>query len=493
MRGLSRRLGVVSAALLCAVILQAGASAQKSRTAAPAAKPQAPPAARTTPTPSDFKIRVKMGMGGSQGDDEGRAFERTEYIHGARQRTETGIAGGPGSVMILQCDLRRYVMVNDRAKTYMFQPVNSAVEGDATGSEVSATTQTTQKTAQQRGGIVTITTTFNDTGERQQMFGYTARHLKSTMTKEASPDACDRGRTKVETDGWYIDLHYGINCFMGTGAASVPGRPARPGCADRYVMKGSGAGTLGYLVKGTNTYTDEAGRTNTMTTEVLELSRAPLDAALFEPPAGYTEAKSYQEFAGVRMGPGGMPAGMMPGAVEAEGGDAPQGAAGTIAEVAAAPTATTVGPKRPGVIRVGVAPISNRAGREVSAESLRAQLVNGVNGSDVEAVPLAAADQAAAESEARQKQCDFILYTDLVALKQSAAGKMGGMFGRVAGAVTGGDRYESRVEFRLVPASGGAPQLESNATAKEEGAEASVGAALEREAKAVAAAARKKK
>jgi hypothetical protein len=143
-------------------------------------------------------------------------------------------------------------------------------------------------------------------------------------------------------------------------------------------------------------------------------------------------------------------------------------------------------------MRVGVVAIGNRAGGAVELESLRARLVNSINDAGVEAVALAAADQSAAEPAARLKECDFILYTDLTALKQSA-GKVGGMFGRAVGAVTGSDRYESRVEFRLVPAAGGAPLLESNAGAKEEGAEASVGAALEREAKAVAVAARRKK
>ena len=136
--------------------------------------------------------------------------------------------------------------------------------------------------------------------------------------------------------------------------------------------------------------------------------------------------------------------------------------------------------------------IANRSGREVSTDSLGAQLVNAITGADVEAVPLSAADQSAAEAEARQKECDFILYTDLTALKQSA-GKVGGMFGRAVGAVTGSDRYESRLDFRLVPAAGDGTRLELNVSVKEEGAEASVGAAIDREAKSVVSAVRKKK
>ena len=486
MRDSSRAAAAILAAVAFALSLQAGASAQGNRRTA------APAASRPAPTPSDFKIRVRMGMSGAQ-EEGGTAvgLERTEYIKGSRQRTESG-TGGPGSTSILQCDLKRYVMINDQAKTYMLQPINAGEEsGDPSGAGGAGGPSAAPAAGRRRGGVVTMTTSVTDTGDRQQMFGHTARRLKTPMTREPGPDACDKARMKVETDGWYINLNYGLNCFEGMQAAAPAASPERPACTDRVVIKGGGAAVNpGYMVKGTTTFTDAGGRTSTTTTEVLELSSAPLDAALFEPPAGYREAKSFQEFAGMGMGlgTGGLPANVMPSGDDDEDKDV-LGTSGGAAEAAA----ETVGPKSPGVVRVGVAPLTNRAGREVSADSLRAQLVGAIEGSGVEAVPLAAADQSAAEAEAVRKECDFILYTDIVSLKQSAAGKVGGMFGRVTGAATGADRYESRVEFRLVPTGGGSPHLESNATAKEEGAEASIGAALEREAKAVVSAARRKR
>jgi hypothetical protein len=152
-------------------------------------------------------------------------------------------------------------------------------------------------------------------------------------------------------------------------------------------------------------------------------------------------------------------------------------------------------PKPPGAIRVGVAVINNRAGGPpMSLEGLRSRLVGSISDANVEAIPLDSAEAPSADAEAKRKDCDFVLYTDLSALKQSAAGKVGGMFGRVTGVSTpGAERYESRVDFRLFPVGAASPQLEANAAAKEEGAEASIGAALEREAKAVVAAARKKR
>ena len=85
---------------------------------------------------------------------------------------------------------------------------------------------------------------------------------------------------------------------------------------------------------------------------------------------------------------------------------------------------------------------------------------------------------------------------DLISsLKQASAGrKMGGLLGRAAGVGSMGvDKSESRVDLRLIPVGSSSPQLESSATAKEEGDEASVGTALEREARMVIAGVRKKR
>jgi hypothetical protein len=307
----------------------------------------------------------------------------------------------------------------------------------------------------------------------------------------------------MESDGWYIDLPSGFSCDVSRPTAPNMGGGGRPDCQDQMRVKQVGTARLGFPVSVTTKMklggADEGDAevaaamagAMTMTLEVTDISNVTLDPALFEIPAGYTEAASMMELYGSPSSADAMRQAMSGGRTEGGGEGSERGGMSTPGAMSNA-VAAAVGPKRPGVVRVGVVAIANRSGREVSTDSLRVQLVNGINGSDVEAVPLTASDQAAAEAEARQKECDFILYTDLMVLKQSA-GKVGGMFGRAVGAVTGSDRYESRVEFRLVPAAGGAPQVEPNATAKEEGAEASAGAALDREAKAVAAAARKKR
>src|SRR5229473_5000732 len=111
------------------------------------------------------------------------------------------------------------------------------------------------------------------------------------MMSESSPDACQPQQMKMETDGWYINLEYGLSC----GSARPPqmgGRPAPQGCRDRYQFKRTGPTNLGYpLIETTTMYGSDGSVQFTMSKEVIELSRQTLDAALFDVPAGYTGAR----------------------------------------------------------------------------------------------------------------------------------------------------------------------------------------------------------
>ena len=137
--------------------------------------------------------------------------------------------------------------------------------------------------------------------------------------------------------------------------------------------------------------------------------------------------------------------------------------------------------------------INNRSDRAVSADALRARLLAEIQENGVEAIPLNAISPGEAQTEAKAKQCDFILYTDIAALKISAAKKLGGMFGRATGVGSGGiDKTEAKIEFQLFAVGETTARLKSSASAKEEGDEASAGTALEQEANQVSAAVKKK-
>ena len=304
------------------------------------------------------------------------------------------------------------------------------------------------------------------------MFGFTARHLKTSTVIESSPDACNPTNQRIDTDGWYIDFSFGLQCDLGQAQTSY--QPTAPGgCRDRYQFKNVGTVKKGYPLIETMTMYGPDGRVLTSTTkEVLELSREPLDAALFDIPTGYTEAASAQELY------------MPPSTGEASSPSYTPPSSSVSDRTTGAAVNTG---KAPGSIRIGVVQIKNKTDRQISMEALRARLIGDLQGGNVEAVPLNAMTAIEADAECKTKQCDFILYTDLATLKAS---KIGGMFGRVTG-VTAASKTEAKVDYKLVAVGETSPRLQASASAKEEGDDNSAGTALAQEARAVSAAVRK--
>src|SRR3712207_3743823 len=127
------------------------------------------------------------------------------------------------------------------------------------------------------------------------MFGFTARRIKTVTKTEASPDACNTETFHYETDGWYIDFDFNFDCLTGAQASAPAYGGAQPECQDRVRYRGVGAAKVGYPVQLTTSFYKDGKVQFTQTTEVVELSRATLDAALFEVPAGYTEARDARE------------------------------------------------------------------------------------------------------------------------------------------------------------------------------------------------------
>jgi hypothetical protein len=227
---------------------------------------------------ADVKVRKRMTVSGGGAS----ALEMVEYVKGNRVRTESNF-GGLVMVTLQQCDLNRVVQINEATKRYFVMPVGAAAAPAANPATA----------ATKRGGVITITTTLVDTGERKQIHSMTARRIKTTIVQEPGPGACDTTASRVETDGWYVDLDgYGDACTTaatGTGFGGAAG-----GCVDEIRMKTVGTAKLGYPV----TFTVNVGGPGASTFEVVEVSKAALDAALFEIPAGYTQVDSYTALMG---------------------------------------------------------------------------------------------------------------------------------------------------------------------------------------------------
>ncbi len=319
--------------------------------------------------PSDFKVKYKVTMNSA---GQAQATESVTMIKGARERSESRMGYGFDSINITQCDHKRTIQINDKVKKYLITPMEVDT---STATNTPATSPTPRPATPSRtGGIVTYVTTSVDTGERREMFGFTARHVKSSTTIQSSPDACNPQSYRTELDGWYIDLSVDFNCNLG-GPAATASRPAVGGCRDQVKFRREGNGKIGYPLIETMRMLDGSGQvTFSITKEVLELSRESLDAALFDIPAGYTQAMSQQEMYSA------------PSAAEMMG-NTTGATTGNVAS-SSTPSPAANEAKRPGAIRVGVVQINNKSGKPVAADVLRQRLISEIQGSGIEAIAL---------------------------------------------------------------------------------------------------------
>ncbi|HSA92647.1 MAG TPA: hypothetical protein VLE48_06510 [Terriglobales bacterium] len=425
---------------------------------------------------ADVKVKTRNTMAG-------HTSESTVYIKGPRQRSEQSYGPGMSVTTVLQCDQKRQIQINNACKVYLVTPFGDEDEtgAEAASEPASARQPAAKSSAAPRGGVVTFTNTVTDTGERQQMFEFSARHIKSSMRSEPSPDACAKEKFSMETDGWYANVSVGLTCHTAAARASARSvaPPQKPECQDKMRFRRSGAGQLGYPLKETRTMT-AGGQSFTTSTETLELSRATLDPALFDLPAGYREVSSFQQ---LMCAPdmGAMMAQAMKGQVSEE-----DMAAATAAAGAYHPAQSKGG----GVLRIGVVRLENKAKSSADLAQAREMLMEQIRGYEAEAVPLDATSPDDIQAEARRKNCDFILYTNLTRLK--APGKVGGLFGAATGLGTG--KYEAAVDFRLFLTGQSTPRLASSASNKEGSEEMEVmGSVFDTEAREVVEEARRKR
>ena len=329
-------------------------------------------------------------------------------------------------VSLDQCDLRRTVMLNPASKRYRVQPYPAPVDS-AAGHAPDAFA--TPPSAPRRGGVITLTNTLSDTLERQMLFGLEARHIHTVVTKQTAGEVCDKSPLRVEIDTWYVDLP-----SPGAGCSPPPAPEPEPAadatCQDRVETRVVGDVVLGFPVKAMTTTTggDDAETTATTSVEVTALEITRLDAAIFDIPADFQEARS--------------PAELVPAL--ASGGSLADALLGSTAD-----GTSTAAPKKPGVTRIGVLEPLNRSERALPTRLLRTTLVGKFTGGSYEALALAGSSAPDIDAEAARLQCDYILVTELTEVKSSKAGKLGGLMKMASGGGPPKDSHEVKMQYRL--------------------------------------------
>ena len=369
---------------------------------------------------ADTKVKIRQTT-------NGQTYENSTYIKGKRQRSETN---GGQMITITQCDLRRNLMLMPMTKTYMVQPYDDASSAPSSAGVMSNSRPPLQQPSK-KGGVVTSTVTTRDTGERKQMFGYTARHIITTMVMESSPDACSPSNHKMEIDGWYIDAAFALDCDLGRNYTPYRPQMNSGGCHDRYETKQIGTAKKGFAVwEKTTMFGPNGAESFSTTNEVIEFSQATLDASLFEPPADYREVSDFTS--------------MYSAAASGMSSTSPTSPSSSPSSPSTAPTttpaATTVGPKKAGMIRIGIVTVKPGAVAENMnagnlAGAVQTTLTEKLKAPNVEAVPIQATVLNQIEAEARQKECDFLVYTTVTHKK--GGGGFGSVFGSTAAQVAG--------------------------------------------------------
>ncbi len=369
---------------------------------------------------ADVKIKTKQ-------TSSGQSSENTTYIKGKRQRTEMG---NGMLVSITQCDLGRDLQLAPQTKSYTVSYYT-----DANGNPAVPVTQGASAPVT-KGGIVTVTTTIKDTGERKQMFGYTARHIIQTMEMESSADACFPQKNKMEMDMWVIDAEFGLACTQNNTYRGYSGGK-NGGCQDKYVSKTLGSGKSGYPLYQKMTSFDQSGKEQfSIIQEVIELSKTTLDAGLFEVPADYREVKdSSMLYAAAPISTNSNKTSSSSIVPDISGSDNSSALNSSIKSAAQQPAANAIGPKKAGTVRVGVIAKTGAVGEGIAPADLAKAVENtfgqSVKGTKVEIVPIEAKLATAQLDEAKQKECDYVM----IATASHKKGGGGFGFGKMLGTV----------------------------------------------------------
>ena len=346
---------------------------------------------------------------------QGRNSENTVLSKNGMLRIDNGATPAATSV-IIDCANHKMIQLNNLGRTYLvtnMPPAGSSPEA----SSPSATE-----------GTVTLSINRQDTGERQSFFGYKARHIKTTATIQGGTGGC-AGNLQIATDGWYIDAPITASCSSAEREILVRSLEAHH-CEDRVVTKTSGVETLGIPVLIETKATHGSGAEFDVRQETANIEVDTLDPALFSPPRDYTEVANYRDLIAEQnsaIGAQGVPNSgpHFPPVTKAGPNENGKGA------VAGATHATTN--EKSGVLKIGITQVISGTDQSFSVEGLQQELANQINFLGGRAVILAADpnDRDAANEQAKQQGCDYVVFTEITEFRTASVGqKLGRVINR---------------------------------------------------------------
>ena len=430
-----RALAIVIAMLACPA---AASFAQAPKAPAPAPKKAPAPAPAKPPVKAPAPaVDVKFTSKYTTGD---QVTESSSFIKGQRERYEMS-----DTVLLRQHDLKRVVQISRAANTYLVMPEGMPAEAPAPAPAAPGAPA-------KAPGVVMVATTIVDTGERKEMFGKQARHVKSMIDRQPQAGACDHSKQRLESDGWYIDLPAGMANLQQTNDSAA----AASACQDEIKSTQNGdPKVMGFPLSYTTTLVEQGNPPNVVSMEVTGFEVATLDSALFDIPPGMTAALNAHELS----------------KAVSDANEKKLAAGEPVLGAGAA--------KKAGTIRIAVPDVANKTTQEVDTRALRTRLISELTDAKYDAVPMAGGPQAQLESQAKAMGADYVLIAEVTDLKASKPGGLSKMMKATAGENTAKDVTEAKLNVQLVPP-GGKARLTTNASGKDGGVGLKTGLGLAR-------------
>lgn len=237
--------------------------------------------------------RIICMFGGCKSESE------TITVSNSRQRTDKG-----GTSEIIECDLKRFVHLDNNAKTYYvltFDQERAAMEAAMNRArgmqqQQQQSSGATPAPIHGSGGFTLSVNTVNDP-QTQMMFGMTAHHVITTITGTSTGTGeCPNGTMSLTSDEWYVPKAVSFSCPLPRPPlAALPPMPQGGGggrtnpCFGRFSIEATGKAHSGNTFALKTTTTMDMGMKITTHEDVTQYQVMPYDPSAFNVPAGYTQ------------------------------------------------------------------------------------------------------------------------------------------------------------------------------------------------------------
>lgn len=257
---------------------------------------------------------------------------RTKYLHGQRFREDfQGYVGGspapdksgrlppgPHNAAIYQCDAKRVIELDLDAKLWdeTHLDTNGFLPGSTYISAEELDSLLTKEEREKAAGAlkmpkptVKIVTDYVDTGERKEIYGFTARHIRIHQKSIPLADSPELP-VEMQSDGWYVDLTVPWQCPTSHDAVLAKHHVQLQSSVgfhlsgrvrtelqvkhESYGYETHGRPEHGFPIEITSTSSQvmPTGQKHVHTSKQSSvISREPLDAALFEIPKDFARGK----------------------------------------------------------------------------------------------------------------------------------------------------------------------------------------------------------